>query len=45
MSVSLVGTTQVADLTVQSTDPQFAARAANAYAAAYIDQTHEQFVT
>ena len=44
VAVSQVGTTQVADLTVQSTDPQFAARAANAYAAAYIDQTHDQFV-
>jgi len=44
VSVSLVGTTQIADLTVQSTDPKFAARAANAYATAYIDQTREQFV-
>ena len=36
VSVALVGTTQIADLTVQSTDPAFAARAANAYATAYI---------
>jgi succinoglycan biosynthesis transport protein ExoP len=42
--VSLVGTTQIADLTVQSTDPAFAARAANAYATAYIKQTRQQFV-
>jgi polysaccharide biosynthesis transport protein len=44
VSVSLVGTTQIADLTVQSTDPSFAARGANAYAKAYIEQTREQFV-
>jgi polysaccharide biosynthesis transport protein len=44
VSVALVGTTQIADLTVQSTDPAFAARAANAYATAYISQTREQFV-
>ena len=44
VAVSLVGTTQIADLTVQSTGPAFAARAANAYAAAYIAQTREQFV-
>ena len=30
VSVSLVGTTQIADLTVQSTDPELAAKAANA---------------
>jgi len=44
VSVSLVGTTQIADLTVQSTDPAFAAKAANGYAAAYIEQTRQQFV-
>jgi len=44
VSVSLVGTTQIADLTVQSTDPSFAARAANAYATAYIKQTRDEFV-
>jgi polysaccharide biosynthesis transport protein len=44
VSVSLVGTTQVADLTVQTTDPEFSARAANEYAKAYIDQTHYEFV-
>jgi capsular exopolysaccharide synthesis family protein len=44
VSVAIVGTTQVADLTVQSTDPAFAARAANAYATAYINLTREQFV-
>jgi capsular exopolysaccharide synthesis family protein len=44
VSVALVGTTQIADLTVQSTDPTFAAKAANAYATAYITQTREQFV-
>ena len=44
VSVSLVGTTQIADLTVQSTDPELAAEAANAYATAYIKQTREQFV-
>ena len=44
VSVTLVGTTQIADLTVQSTDPKFAAKAANAYATAYIGQTRDQFV-
>jgi len=44
VSVSLVGTTQIADLTVQSTDPTFAAKAANGYATAYIEQTRQQFV-
>jgi capsular exopolysaccharide synthesis family protein len=44
VSVAQVGTTQVAGLTVKSTDPEFAARAANEYAKAYIDQTHDEFV-
>ncbi len=44
VAVSLVGTTQIADLSVQSSDPAFAARAANAYASAYIEQTRQQFV-
>jgi polysaccharide biosynthesis transport protein len=44
VTVASVGTTQLADLTVQSTDPAFAAKAANAYATAYISQTRAQFV-
>jgi succinoglycan biosynthesis transport protein ExoP len=44
VSVAVVGTTQIADLTVQSTSPAFAAKAANAYAEAYLNQTREQFV-
>ncbi|HVA09726.1 MAG TPA: polysaccharide biosynthesis tyrosine autokinase [Acidimicrobiales bacterium] len=44
LDVQLLGSTQVADLTVQSTSPAFAARAANAYAQAYIERTRKQFV-
>jgi succinoglycan biosynthesis transport protein ExoP len=44
LDVQLLGSTQVANLTVQSTNPAFAARAANAYAQAYIQRTQKQFV-
>jgi len=41
--VALVGTTQVADVTVTSPNPQLAAKAANAYAKAYITVTTKTY--
>lgn len=44
-TVTEVGTTNVAAINVRSTSPAFAARAANAYAHAYITVQTEQFVS
>ena len=45
VSATEVGTTNVAQITVRSTSPDFAAAAANAYARAYIQVTTQDFVT
>ncbi len=43
-SVALVGTTQVADITVTSPNKQLAAQAANAYARAYVTVTTHDYI-
>lgn len=43
-SVSQQGVTALVAISVTSTDPLFAAKAANAYALAYIEQTRKQFL-
>jgi capsular exopolysaccharide synthesis family protein len=43
-TVTQVGTTSVATVTVTSPDPRFAAQAANAYVKAYITQTQNSFL-
>jgi capsular exopolysaccharide synthesis family protein len=44
VSASEIGTTNIAKISVTSKSPAFAAKAANAYAKAYIETTNEEFL-